>query len=81
MWTDRIARVPQRRGSSRSSPSSQNLDLYILTEELGVRNPSRQGTSPGAVESVCLELGAGAYYAMATNVDLTRSGSIPTRSR
>jgi hypothetical protein len=59
------------------SPSSQNLDLYVLTEELGVLNPTRQGTSPGAVERVCLELGAGSYYALASNVDLTRSGDTP----
>ena len=63
------------------SPSNQNLDIYVLTEELGVLNPTGQGTSPGAVERVCLELDAGVYYAMTTNVDLTKSGDTITNVR
>ena len=39
-----------------SSPSGQNLDFYVLTEDLRVLNETHQGTSPGATERVCLEL-------------------------
>ncbi|MEJ8568057.1 M23 family metallopeptidase [Elongatibacter sediminis] len=50
----------------------ENLDIYALTEDLRVLNETGQGTSPGATEAVCLNLDAGAYYLMATNVELSQ---------
>ena len=43
-----------------------------LTEDLRVLNETGQGTSPGSFEEVCLSLDAGAYYLMASNVDLSQ---------
>jgi len=60
-----------------SSLSTQNLDFYVLNEDLRVLNETHQGTSPGATERVCLELVPGAYYLMATNVDPTRTEDAP----
>ena len=50
----------------------ENLDVYALTEDMRVLNETGQGTSPGSFEEVCLNLDAGAYYIMATNVELTQ---------
>lgn len=50
-----------------------NLDLYVLDENLRVLNETRQGTAQSGPERVCLELGAGAYYSLVTNVDLPAS--------
>lgn len=52
---------------------AENLDVYALTEDLRVLNETGQGTSPGSFEEVCLNLGAGAYYVMATNVELSQN--------
>jgi hypothetical protein len=51
---------------------AENLDIYALTEDLRVLNETGQGTSPGAFEELCLNLDAGAYYLMASNVDLSQ---------
>lgn len=53
--------------------AAENLDIYALTEDLRVLNETGQGTSPGAHEEVCLNLDAGAYYLMASNVELTQN--------
>ncbi len=47
----------------------QNLDLYVVTEDLRVLNETHQGTARTGPERVCLELPAGPYYAFVTNVD------------
>lgn len=52
---------------------AENLDVYALTEDLRVLNETGQGTSPGSFEEVCLNLDAGAYYVMATNVELSQN--------
>jgi hypothetical protein len=53
-----------------STPSAtQNLDLYVLTEDLRVLNETHQGVAQSGPERVCLELDAGAYYAFVSNVD------------
>jgi hypothetical protein len=53
-----------------SSPSAtQNLDLYVLTQDLRVLNETRQGVAQSGPERVCLELDAGAYYVFVSNVD------------
>jgi cysteine-rich repeat protein len=51
--------------------ASENLDVYVLTEDLRVLNPTRVGTTPadGVAEEVCLTLQPGAYYIFVTNVD------------
>jgi murein DD-endopeptidase MepM/ murein hydrolase activator NlpD len=57
-----------------SSPSSENLDVYLVTEDLRVQNPTRQGTrrlSPD--EDICLGVESGAHYLMVTNNDVTKS--------
>ena len=52
--------------------AAENLDIYALTEDLRVLNETGQGTSQGSFEELCLNLEPGAYYLMATNVDLTQ---------
>jgi hypothetical protein len=52
--------------------AGENLDVYALTEDLRVLNETGQGTGPGASEALCLNLDPGAYYLMASNVDLTQ---------
>ena len=52
---------------------AENLDVYVLTEDMRVLNETGQGTSPGSFEEVCLNLDAGAYYIMTTNVELTQN--------
>ncbi len=54
--------------------SGQNLDVYALTEDLRVLNETRQGTSPGSSETMCLDLDAGAYYVVVSNVDSSQTG-------
>jgi len=51
---------------------AENLDVYVLTEDMRVLNETGQGTSQGSYEEVCLNLDAGAYYVMASNVELTQ---------
>lgn len=56
------------------SESSENLDLYVVTENFRVQNPSREGTRVNDPnELMCLNVDAGAHYLMVTNNDLTKS--------
>ncbi len=48
-------------------PASQNLDVYVLDEQLRVLNPTLQGTTQKASERMCLVLEEGAYYPLVTN--------------
>ncbi|MGE0482281.1 MAG: HYR domain-containing protein, partial [Phycisphaerae bacterium] len=62
-------------------PAGQNLDVYVLTADLRVMNPTGQGTSRGLSERVCVECEPGSYYIMVTNVDNTQSGAAPYSMR
>jgi hypothetical protein len=53
-----------------------NLDVYLLNEDLRVLNETHEGTSQGGIERACFELEAGGYYAIVSNVDLTRNGDV-----
>ncbi|MCG3128653.1 MAG: hypothetical protein CHACPFDD_03542 [Phycisphaerae bacterium] len=59
----------------------QNLDVYVLTEDLRVLNPTGGGTTPiaGARERLWLNLDGGAYFIAVTNVDSTRSAATDYR--
>ncbi|MGR9107743.1 MAG: M23 family metallopeptidase [Gammaproteobacteria bacterium] len=59
---------------SLASNSSENLDLYILTEDFRVENASREGTrlnDPN--EQFCVNVDQGTHYLMVTNNDRTKS--------
>jgi hypothetical protein len=59
------------------SGTGENLDIYALTEDLRVINPTHEGTSPTGIERMCLDLDAGAYYLMVSNVDFTTTQDAP----
>src|SRR5262245_33233671 len=48
---------------------TQNLDIYVVDEQLRVLNPTRQGTSRSVSERICLTVAKGAYYVFVTNAD------------
>ena len=58
---------------------SQNLDVYVVDENLRVLNPTRQGTTRELSERMCLVLEDGAYYPLVTNAEsLPSAGSAYT---
>ncbi len=48
---------------------SQNLDVYVMNDDYRILNPTGQGTSPTASESICITAEAGAHYILVSNVD------------